>query len=340
MTAAAAVPRRSSWIDMGRILATVMIVYFHVPSSLFVGHGHVGDWAHRLFENPRAALAFFFIFSGYFVKPHITMHRAASKAIALFLPYLCWNLICLPGLNDAASWQRIFGWGYPGPPCDYPLWFVRDLILLTLLAPCLQRYLPVFMLTCAVFTLWGNQWHIAWLQQVPFPTPGNALLYLSGLALSRLPLATLRARFQKSVPFLLVALAIYYAARNGGWLPLHASWTHLVIPFLLTSAILLVSEAILRLWPNASEHVAPWAPACFLVYAAHAPALILAGQATALLAPWALGNDLVQTAVPLAVVGCCLVAYRIMRRLSPGLLLPLICHEGRLNLPMRLLKAQ
>ena len=240
---------RSAWIDMGRILATIMIVYYHLPSSLFRGHGPIGNAIDWLFANPLASLSFFFIFAGYFVGPGITVSRAASKTLTLLLPYLFWNLLCIPGLSDEASWQRVFGWGYAGPPADYPLWFVRDLIILTLLAPCLQRALYGGIPICVVFVLWGNHWHSEWLHTFPFPTPGATLLYLTGLGLSRIPIEKLHARFKQGIPALLILLAAFYAARQLGYLPSHADWSLLIYPFLLTGALLLAADVILWLSP-------------------------------------------------------------------------------------------
>lgn len=330
-----AAPHRSEWIDLGRVLATVMIVYFHLPSSFFGGHGYIGDLAQWAFDNPLGPLAFFFVFAGYFTKHSITFSHSVKKTVALLLPYLLWNLVCLPGTHDKSTVQALTGWGgssdFSTTPGDYPLWFVRDLMALTLLSPLLRKGLPFWIVLFAIFVFCGNTWHCSFMEVLRFPLPANILLFSLGLLLSRIDLATLHSDFRKYTPVLVILLVAFYALRQAAWLPVSPVVKQVVGPLLLVGALLLLSEAMLRYLPKTTAIIASWAPACFLIYAVHAFFIIAIACCIAKIAPPLLNNQWVLAITPLFIIACSLVAFSVLKRYSPGLLLPLLAHEGRLS---------
>lgn len=326
---------RSEWIDLGRVLATVSIVYFHLPSSFFASHGYIGDAAFWAFDNPLGPLAFFFLFSGYFTKHPIALARSVKKTVALLLPYLLWNLVCLPGTHDKSLLLALTGWGanndFFATPADYPLWFVRDLMVLTLLSPLLQKGLPFWIALFASFVFAGDTWHCSFMQALRFPQPSNILLFSLGLLLSRVDLATLHACFRKYLPVVIISLVAFYTLRQAAWLPNLPIFKQVVGPLLMVGALLLLSEAMLRYLPKTTAIISSWAPACFFIYAAHAPAIILIAYCVALLDPNLLHNQWVLAITPLLIISCALAAFCILRHYSPSLLLPLFAHEGRLS---------
>ncbi len=134
----------------------------------------------RMFGNsffakfPYTAIPFFFMISGTFLVLKLNVGETLDyrgmlkkKLFSLLLPYILWNvLFCLPHLilpllaqslsflpapkyeemNAFLVFLRTFGLNGQ-PPIDVPLWFVRNLMVLFLLAPllvALMRRLPVW----------------------------------------------------------------------------------------------------------------------------------------------------------------------------------------------------
>lgn len=100
---------------------------------------------------------FFLVLAGYFLGRNITWNKAFNRALWLFIPFMFWNILyvflVLP--HDGASFrlENLIGIRdvfLPGmnlfsaddshavPPIG-PSWFLRDIIILTLLTPLLVR---------------------------------------------------------------------------------------------------------------------------------------------------------------------------------------------------------
>lgn len=101
------------------------------------------------------------------------------------------------------------GIGAPHIPCaDYPLWFVRDLIILLVLYPLYRRIAPLLALVCAIFLFSHNdQWPWDWLASIPMPKPSNGLLFLGGLIAAHLPLDRWKVFFLRTAPPLVDSLS-------------------------------------------------------------------------------------------------------------------------------------
>jgi len=109
------------------------------------------------------AVPTFFLFSGFLFFYNISFfnYEAYKKKIkrrlkTLFVPYVCWNLIALGFLTiggllipsmlpekiksitnwSIIDWLGVF-WNFrgDGTPADYPLWFIRDLLVVVLFTP-------------------------------------------------------------------------------------------------------------------------------------------------------------------------------------------------------------
>lgn len=111
----------------------------------------------------RVAVPAFFLLSGYLMchdmqrfSLKVYTEKIKRRRITLLYPYILWNVltvapVILIALSKKASiptWlvsnysfetiDRIFGLSFSTCPIDYPLWFCRDLIVLTLLVPFLR----------------------------------------------------------------------------------------------------------------------------------------------------------------------------------------------------------
>lgn len=115
----------------------------------------------------RIAVPLFFFISGYYTfsskdwtKGDIITGEWKKKIKSLLIPYIVWNSLYLLLLllktkigeylhlnfNDAfsiSSWQELLGY-YSFNVVDYPLWYMRELILLTLLSPAIYFSLQKF----------------------------------------------------------------------------------------------------------------------------------------------------------------------------------------------------
>ena len=142
--------KRVAWIDVSRVLAALLIMYVHLSSPLLKTTGI------HLFYNGR--VPFFLVLAGYFLARNITWNKAVDRALWLFIPYMIWNvlylfLLSLPAgssfqLADLAGIRDVFlpgmdlfsfGSESPDVPPIGPSWFLRDIIILTLLTPLLAR---------------------------------------------------------------------------------------------------------------------------------------------------------------------------------------------------------
>ena len=178
--------KRMVWLDIARVLATLLIVLFHVPSSDFFrgAFPHEPAWyLLHFYGSAGAVIAFFFAISAYLTPVRPNLRKVASKVAALAIPYILWNLICAPGLRDEPSLGRIFGLGSPDALCaDYPLWFVRDLIFLLLLLPLYERFSALVVAASALLILFPQARFMPEMAaSIPLPRAESWLFFSAGL---------------------------------------------------------------------------------------------------------------------------------------------------------------
>ena len=183
--------KRVAWIDVSRVLAALLIMYVHLSSPLLKTTGI------HLFYNGR--VPFFLVLAGYFLARNITWNKAVDRALWLFIPYMIWNvlylfLLSLPAgssfqLADLAGIRDVFlpgmdlfsfGSESPDVPPIGPSWFLRDIIILTLLTPLLARIKILLLPALLLFFSFCNM--------APDPlvtlSVGSCAFYLLGVVLS------------------------------------------------------------------------------------------------------------------------------------------------------------
>lgn len=177
----------SEVIDLLRFLSIVFVVLIHntpvVPSRISFSSG-MGQWfyglmRHTILDPP---IYVFFMISGLllFRKPFGALENMKKKARTLLVPYVFWNLfwigmvsviqrICLDDFGTSDRFPVISKWklndwvnaftGYGNEwrqPFLYPFWFLRDLIILNIVAwPLfwLIRRMPRVCMTVALLVL-------------------------------------------------------------------------------------------------------------------------------------------------------------------------------------------
>ena len=336
-TSPASAKPRASWIDFSRVIATILIIYFHLCSSYFTGSGIsiTKNWINSPLNNPEPALAFFFITAAYFTGLHISTRKLAGKIAALLIVYVVWNSLFALGLNDELSFSRVYGFGVNGRfPADYPLWFVRDVIIMLCMVPIFKRIPLLSSITfIALLIIYKNQWPWEGMHLSRIPSAHNFILFLLGLQLSRIPLEQLRARLQHPI---LIPLCIALITLGNLTLDSWQTW-QLIEATLGALTLILIGIAAQRYTPRLCLNVAKAGPACFLIFAAHAGLILGVSLALQKLSPAIASNTAFVLSFPILIFGGGLLAFRMMRRRCP-ILLPFLALEGRLPFPKSGLK--
>ena len=181
----------SKRINILRIILLAFIIFSHNNSSA-INNTTLSYYTKMLFSEilMRMAVPLFFLISGFllFRKPEDYGKMLKKKAKTLLVPYLLWNIIVIAMFwvgqnapyisryftdeNNLISQYTLFRWldaflglNYHGYPAAYQLWFIRDLMVLTLLYPMwrwlLQRF-PVA-LFAVLISLWLLEWRFVFL---------------------------------------------------------------------------------------------------------------------------------------------------------------------------------
>lgn len=276
---------------------------------------------------------FFLVLAGYFLGRNITWNKAFNRAFWLFIPFMFWNVLyvflVLP--HDGASFrlENLIGIRdvfLPGmnlfsaddshavPPIG-PSWFLRDIIILTLLTPLLVRvkillFPAVFLFFCFFNTAPDHTETIS---------IGTCAFYLLGVALSSRRIDDIHLLMNKkfgiffwvSIFMPVVLIALY----SAGVIPL---WKETAIGMLL--GVMMIMYA--GIWmekhlPGLSAKIALLAPACFLTFMLHWPIYGFL--------PPAMKSSLFAFFTPLLVFAAIVLFYFALKRFAP-FLLPYLAH--------------
>lgn len=199
----------SKSIEALRFPMCVLVVFIHARAmEHFVdGKFAVFDFTSRAISNiiASSAVPMFFLISGFFFYYSIDcfswrvyFNKLKSRGRTILLPYIAWNLLIVLSLLFAqkflgnsffaghrqvlqygsTDWVSVF-WGsdeFWGNPIDFPLWFIRDLMVVMVLSPvlyCFVKYLKIYGL--AVLS-------ILWIFGLSIPVTGleiRAVLFFS-----------------------------------------------------------------------------------------------------------------------------------------------------------------
>ncbi|WP_297666826.1 acyltransferase family protein [uncultured Akkermansia sp.] len=272
--------------------------------------------------------------AGYFLGRNITWNKAFNRALWLFIPFMFWNvlyvLLVLP--HDGASFrlENLIGIRdvfLPGinlfpaddshavPPIG-PSWFLRDIIILTLLTPLLVRVkillFPAVLLFFCFFNVAPDHMETI--------SIGTCAFYLLGVALSSRKIDDIHLVLNKkfgiffwvSIFMPVVLIALY----SAGMIPL---WKETAIGMLL--GVMMIMYA--GIWmekhlPGLSAKIALLAPACFLTFMLHWPIYDF-------LPPVMKIQPVLAVFTPLLVFAAIVLFYFALKRFAP-FLLPYLAH--------------
>lgn len=259
-----------------------------------------------------------------------------KKALTILLPFLCFNLPLVPlalaaemfaGIELSAqlwpiepmAWMNA-AFGLTASPINYPLNFLRDLLVLILLAPLfgwiLRRHAWLGLALVAV-VFFKNLDGVLVLRDLM-----AVLFYLGGMAAVRG--WNLRLLDRVALPCLLLFLLVCAAVVH--FQVTDTTYLRLVAPFLIwPAASLLVGTGAGRWFVSMSEY-------SFFMFLAHAPVLLLTWivyQRTDSLLPY----PLYWVLAPLAVTAFLVATYRLSDGLFPRLFSILVGAGKKMNGP-------
>lgn len=196
--------RQFQVFDRVRFPLAVLVIFIHmvpITESVFTLKAPLLSW-HGIYNLlgiiisngiARAAVPTFFIISGYlfFVNFRdwnweIYRRKISSRIKSLCVPYLFWNilpwflfLLCAIGgvLFHKKPWSSVYEYisehglrflwnGNEGGPINLPLWFLRDLICVTILTPLIYYFIKYLKVWSILFLI------IAYICRVGLPCPG------------------------------------------------------------------------------------------------------------------------------------------------------------------------
>lgn len=282
--------KRYEWIDNARIVAAFLIMYVHVPHSLpadaFINNAAYYNLVHHTTLCGR--VPFFLILAGYFLARNVTWSKAFDRFLWLFIPFAVWNLFFLwPRMAiehttytfwDCLGVGAIFDSSIhltdrgPCAPILGPSWFLRDIMVLSLLTPLIvkiKRYLPAILIVYGTIYMARIDDDI----QIVLLSPTTMFFYLLGVCLCHYHICDAYRILNKNfLPIFIVTgftlVTLSYGSAKWGLPNVPQTLCGMVVGALLIAYSGILIEKGL---PRLSKMLAPLGPACFLVFMLHKP---------------------------------------------------------------------
>lgn len=340
-TTPAPTKKRYEWIDNARIVAALLIIYVHIPVTF--NHEGVANsiTAVNFFEGSTlfGRVPFFLILAGYFLGRKITWHKSIDRAIWLFIPFLIWNIIAyvlhnygsfgsLHFINYIRSIPYILGTTsffsphitlfdtLPSWPANGPTWFLRDIIILSLLTPILVRFKGLLLTAILIISSFID-FNPKFLGIVTL-SPYTCFYYCLGVCLCNYKIDDAYYIFSKhfTVIYVLALIATSTIAVAMGSKGLKMLPLTIIGP--LFGAMLIAYSGVLveKHLPKLSKILAPCGPACFLVFVLHQPVLDI----LALILPHGIRYTPLVWILPIPVCAIIMVLFLWMKRYTPYLM--------------------
>ena len=285
---------RMVWVDVARVIACILIIANHM--AFYSAELYRWIWAEFL----AARTPFFLLAAGYFVGRGSFGPLDGGRLFLwkrswfLLRPYLVWGLAAAvligwsPLHEYYASYQPMYAWlkgeagsgfwsalaafgrclGIAGHPVDAPMWFLRDIIIYTAVAPLLHR-MGNYMLWVGIIMLSLNYFALD-LADHDYPIANSLGFFLGGMNVSRYSLPFLTESVRRyAVLFLLATLALTW------WLVGHRDQHNSMLIALGMLGLMSLAILFTEWFPRAARWVAGLAPACFFIFGTHYIVIIL-----------------------------------------------------------------
>lgn len=266
------------WLDVSRVLCMQLIIYIHFPP-----HGWE-KFPAQIFIA--AGVPFYLFWAGYFCAGDVTWRKILKRCFLFVCVFFIWESVAWilnwHNYQDTSFWgmgQYIVSQTGGGKAVPYigPLWFIRDLIILTLLTPLILR-LKLIILPLILFFLSY--------QQLSFPhepdtiiSVGTCLIYIMGCYARRYNVARYIEEIKTSYLLLFLSvtggLATIVAIKNNllsgeSWAS--QIWQPTLFGYLCgTALICYLGVLVMRFSSKTGKYLSSHAPAMLFVLILHIP---------------------------------------------------------------------
>lgn len=283
--------KRYEWIDNARIVAALLIIYVHLGDFFLQPNVHNPTADHLVhFIVYEGRVPFFLILAGYFLGRKITWHKAFDRAVWLLIPYVLWNVLyyCyyivnyhqdfhLSGLWRALGMYSILGLNFPGLPYDgpiiWPSWFLRDIVILSLLTPFIVRFRKAVifgLIACLACDFFHISAYTGFLKAA-----NTCFYYFLGTCLCDFRIDdAYRLLNKRFTPYVVMGLLFAIFLSLFQTLRGHTPFAATLLGELFGALMIAQSGVLIETHlPKLSQKLAPCGPACFLVFMLHVPIL-------------------------------------------------------------------
>lgn len=263
---------RLPFIELARLLGLLAVIYLHLHQGRVVYHWL---WSISLY----GWMSFFFFISAYFAAKSFKFPSARIKGYLIL--YFAWNLIVfLMAFSRNALFSgetysiqtflaRMLGVG--AHPWDYPLWFLRDLIILSCLTPLFAwlskrklLYMGILAVLLVCMMLFGDMAHLSFHIGEGFLSTSSLFFFMLGYLLGRLDLSRF-LQFATTKAWCLIPMYLLLVVAYGmGYTGTNEVWHILGI-----GGALLLCYGLVRVCSPSGRLALVCTPVFFFVYASH-----------------------------------------------------------------------
>lgn len=314
---------RNQTVDVMKGLSTILVVYIHSHNMVcYAGVDCSNAIISFISYLTYAAVPTFFLISAYLMSKSAKSYaeNVRSKAKTLLLPYCIWislyivaeaigNRFLPTAFSDVSKWSgtdwmmNLIGIPFADGPIYGPLWFVRDLFLLSLIAPILKaavNKIPSYIMLPII----GG-----WYMPLPVHLRQALCFFLLGLLIGKGEIKLQNAFSKKEVTVtLLVVFVLLIALLPDGY------FTERTKKLMAAGLPYLVSRVLRCNWINLITDYSFW------IYVTHGKLLSIIQITSVKMLPQSGTMILVEYLVlPLIVISLCMAAGIIVHRLCPKL---------------------
>ncbi len=318
-----------------KFVMIIFVVFIHMNPRI-ESYGEFSMWINQFVQ---VAVPVFFILSGFFFFRNgwnkntdwqeTYKSKIGKRIYSLLIPYLIWNVLPIINYSCGNIYSIIFKgkkadeliyylqelWSsglwhiwwdkYPGElPYNFPLWYVRDLVILCIVSPLIFFIIkkcgwlfPLFLSFVYVFQIWGG---------VPGFQITGILFFVIGSTCALKDFSLTNIPFKNAV---LISSLFYLLSMS------------LTMPLLDKLFILFASIAWIGLFSKLQgrmiKYLAFFSESVFFIYAIHASIIMVSiGKLLKLYFP---SKEIVYVSTPLATTFVCIMLYYVLKKLSPDL---------------------
>ena len=283
----------------------------------------------------------FFVFSGFLFFFHLkdddfsfdwVKAKWKKRVRSLLVPHLFWNLMAVLAICVVTLLFQVFSitgeaeemmkvrqgpvyWFFSGP-IDFPLWFLRDLIILTLFAPLIYLIFRRFKWTslALLVLVYLSPWNPA------IPTMRSIFFFSIGVWLGTHKVNLLQACQKVRIPAFILAFLLLFISTSQLGRPMHTFLIRLFYPCGMVVFMLFCNSLIDN--QRRSERLCTLSSCVFFIYASHEIYILGWTKGVCLrLFGESLGAAWLRYLItPFIVIGICLLLYRVLNRLIPNAL--------------------